>query len=412
MPPQGRGMTEKPYQLLPPLAADEYAALKADIAERGVQVPVEYDEHGNVLDGHHRIQICVELGIAQWPRLVRHGLSEVEKRSHARRLNLHRRHLDQAQRRTLITDELRDAPAASDRAVAAGLGVDHKTVATVRAGLEATGEIPQLDARKGRDGRERRIVQFVPSTPGEKKGLSLSARYLNERDRTAYREGARSLARSLSDTSALDTGGRKFPVFYADPPWRRKAGFGNRSYENHYPTMTWDEICALPVADRALPDAWLFLWIPRAHMFATTTMTIANGCGEPVEHAAPLAWRVAQSWGFPHYSTCFVWTKTDDDQPEDHGNGLIVFDQDELLLLFKRGRGLPMPAGAEKFGSNHRERPRGHSRKPDFYRHMIATMTGGLPVLELFARANAAHALPANWEIWGNQATFNTAALR
>jgi ParB-like chromosome segregation protein Spo0J len=186
-------MTEKPYQLLPPLAADEYAALKADIAERGVQVPVEYDEHGNVLDGHHRIQICVELGIAQWPRLVRHGLSEVEKRSHARRLNLHRRHLDQAQRRALITDELRDAPAASDRAVAAGLGVDHKTVATVRAGLEATGEIPQLDARKGRDGRERRIVQFVPSTPGEKKGLSLSARYLNERDRTAYREGARSL---------------------------------------------------------------------------------------------------------------------------------------------------------------------------------------------------------------------------
>ena len=141
-------MTEKPSQLLPPLAADEYAALKADIAERGVQVPVEYDEHGNVLDGHHRIQICVELGIAQWPQLVRHGLSEVEKRSHARRLNLHRRHLDQAQRRTLITDELRDAPAASDRAVAAGLGVDHKTVATVRAGLEATGEIPQLDARK------------------------------------------------------------------------------------------------------------------------------------------------------------------------------------------------------------------------------------------------------------------------
>jgi N6-adenosine-specific RNA methylase IME4 len=106
-----------------------------------------------------------------------------------------------------------------------------------------------------------------------------------------------------------------------------------------------------------------------------------------------------------------VWTKTDDDQPEDHGNGLIVFDQDELLLLFKRGRGLPMPAGAEKFGSNHRERPRGHSRKPDFYRHMIATMTGGLPVLELFARANAEHALPADWEVWGNQATFNTAAL-
>jgi hypothetical protein len=69
----------RPYQLMPPLSAEEYAALKADIAERGVQVPVEYDEHGNVIDGHHRIQICAELGIAQWPRLVRHGLSEEDK---------------------------------------------------------------------------------------------------------------------------------------------------------------------------------------------------------------------------------------------------------------------------------------------------------------------------------------------
>ena len=168
--------------------------------------------------------------------------------------------------------------------MAAGLGVDHKTVATVRAGLEATGEIPQLDARKGRDGRERRIVQFVPSTPGEEKGLSLSARYLNERDRTAYREGARSLARSFRHVRTRYRGTQVSRV-YADPPWRRKAGFGNGSDQNHYPTMTWDEICALPVADRALPDAWLFLWIPRAHMFATTTMTIGTAAASRLTHS-------------------------------------------------------------------------------------------------------------------------------
>ncbi len=33
----------------------------ADIAARGVQVPVEYDEHGNILDGHHRVCACQEL---------------------------------------------------------------------------------------------------------------------------------------------------------------------------------------------------------------------------------------------------------------------------------------------------------------------------------------------------------------
>ena len=40
-----------PYQLLPPLSAEEYAALKADIAARGVQVPVEVDEAGETLNG-------------------------------------------------------------------------------------------------------------------------------------------------------------------------------------------------------------------------------------------------------------------------------------------------------------------------------------------------------------------------
>src|SRR5690606_27528268 len=53
----------------------------------------------------------------------------------------------------------------------------------------------------------------------------------------------------------------------------------------------------------------------------------------------------------------------------------------------------------------HRERskPLGHSRKPEFYRQMIATMCGGLPVMELFARVDAEHPLPPKWEGWGNQ---------
>ena len=48
-------MTEQ-YQFLPDLTSDEYEALKADIRERGVMVPVELDEAGHILDGHHRVQ--------------------------------------------------------------------------------------------------------------------------------------------------------------------------------------------------------------------------------------------------------------------------------------------------------------------------------------------------------------------
>jgi hypothetical protein len=48
-------MTSAPWQVMPPLSADEYQALKADIALRGVMVPVEYDQDGAVIDGHHRV---------------------------------------------------------------------------------------------------------------------------------------------------------------------------------------------------------------------------------------------------------------------------------------------------------------------------------------------------------------------
>lgn len=401
-------VTNHLYQVLPPLSAEERAELRADIASRGVMVPVEYDEQGNILDGHHRVEICGELGLSNWPRLIRYGLSEHEKRRHARRLNLARRHLDASQRRVLIAEELREQPEASNRKIAAGLGVDDKTVATVRSDMESTAEIPQLDERKGRDGRTRRIVQFVPSTPEEEKGLSLSARAINERNRIEHRTGARTLARDLSDTSAsLNPTGRKFPCVYADPAWRRKAGFGARSYETKYTTMPWDEIIVMPVKDRLLPDAWGFIWVPRPHMLALHPVEIDTPLGRTTVKL-PLIWAVAQAWGFDSYSTCFVWTKTDDAHPDDHGSGLIVWDQDEVLCLFKRGRGLPMPSGAEKVGSNHRERAGEHSAKPTFYRDMINRMTGGLPTLELFAREDDEHPLPANFFTWGNQSR-NTA---
>jgi len=91
-----------PWQLFPNLADDEFAALKADIAERGVLVPVEYDEHGNILDGHHRVRACRELGIKDWPTVTRGGMDDEAKAEHVLTLNLSRRHLTREQRRELV----------------------------------------------------------------------------------------------------------------------------------------------------------------------------------------------------------------------------------------------------------------------------------------------------------------------
>jgi hypothetical protein len=149
-------MREK-YQVMPALPDDEYQALKADIAARGVQVAIETDEYGNTLDGHHRQRACRELGINDYPTVVRSGLSEAEKLTHARKANLLRRHLTQEQRRALLADELRGDPQRSNRQIGAALGIDHKTVGAARERLGSTGEIPQLDKTTGGDGKARPV---------------------------------------------------------------------------------------------------------------------------------------------------------------------------------------------------------------------------------------------------------------
>lgn len=157
---------ERPvYQLLPPLSNEEYEALKADIQERGVQVAVEFDENGAVLDGHHRLRACQELGIEDFPRLVRRGMTEQEKRQHVRAVNLLRRHLGKEQRDTLIEAALLDDPHKSNRQHAAELGVSHPTVATVRKEMEAGGKIYHLNETLGADGKTYRRPDSVLPPP-------------------------------------------------------------------------------------------------------------------------------------------------------------------------------------------------------------------------------------------------------
>ena len=57
--------------------------------------------------------------------------------------------------RARIADALRAAPERSDRQHARELAVSDKTVASVRAALVATAEVPQLARTVGADGRSR-----------------------------------------------------------------------------------------------------------------------------------------------------------------------------------------------------------------------------------------------------------------
>lgn len=159
------------YQLLPDLLPEDYEALKASIAEHGVQVPAVVDQDGNTIDGFHRQRACQELGI-DCPKEVRHFASENEKLELALRLNCHRRQLNRTQKRDLIAVYLKLDPQIADNYLADLIGgVSKNTVADVRDELIATCLIDKFEKLRGKDGKDRPVKykKIIANTAREAK---------------------------------------------------------------------------------------------------------------------------------------------------------------------------------------------------------------------------------------------------
>jgi N6-adenosine-specific RNA methylase IME4/stage V sporulation protein SpoVS len=165
--------------------------------------------------------------------------------------------------------------------------------------------------------------------------------------------------------------GRRYPVIYADPPWRYEhAESESRAIENQYPTMSHEELCELPVGDLATNDAIIFLW--------ATAPKLAESLA------------LLDAWGF-NYRTCAVWDK------QHIGMGYYFRVQHELLLIATRGE-IPAPAPADRPPSVISSPRAAHSRKPAEFRDIIERFYPGLPRIELFCRE-----APEGWDTWGNQ---------
>ena len=97
------GKLKTPFaDLLPPLSADEFAALKAsDAAGIRERDPALFDEEGNLLDGRHRLKID-----PKWPRKVVKGLkTDAEKMAFVFQVNFSRRNLTPDQKQELSTKQ-------------------------------------------------------------------------------------------------------------------------------------------------------------------------------------------------------------------------------------------------------------------------------------------------------------------
>jgi Mn-dependent DtxR family transcriptional regulator len=140
---------------LPDLGEDERLALKLSLKRHGQLLPLLVDEEGELLDGAQRLALLEELGIEPEKRVI--DLSSEEDREATRRelslaANLARRQLSHSARRAAIEAEILHDPARSDRLIGHALGVTGHTVASVRAALEARGQVERLDKRVGADG--------------------------------------------------------------------------------------------------------------------------------------------------------------------------------------------------------------------------------------------------------------------
>jgi len=121
---------------------------------------LKLDEDGNILDGHHRIRAWRELRsegvrIPDYPRIVRAGMSELEKRSHVRAIHMLRRHLTSEQKRKLVEDQLKDTPGVSDRQIAKAFGVGHPMVGRIQRKLVQTGDVEQCSTSIDTLGRQQ-----------------------------------------------------------------------------------------------------------------------------------------------------------------------------------------------------------------------------------------------------------------
>jgi N6-adenosine-specific RNA methylase IME4 len=164
----------------------------------------------------------------------------------------------------------------------------------------------------------------------------------------------------------------KFRLLLADPAWQYEHPISeSRAIENHYPTMSLEQLCALKVP--AANDSVMAMW--------STSPKLAE------------AMQVLDAWVF-NYRTCIVWVKPS------IGPGYWARQQHELLLIATRGA-WPTPAPSARPSSVICAPRTKHSEKPAVVYELLERMypeLGERDRIELFARTKR-----SGWSSWGNE---------
>lgn len=382
---------------------DRFDELVADIKQKGLFVPIVLFE-GKILDGRNRYLACKKAGVE--PKYVEWtgpGLAT----DYVWSLNASRRHLvgnavAMAAGRYAIAREGEakerqggkgrfgslqncDKPEDYGRSVtkaAEKFNVSPRTVSSatkvIKEGapeLQKAVSENKVSVSAAADIATAPIQEQVAIAAMSEKEIIEAAKDIRAKKATAKRqERIAKITEIANDNSELSTD-RKYPVIYADPPWRYDyAETENRAIENQYPSMSLDDICALPVAVLATNDAALFMW--------TTAPKLQE------------SFRVIEAWGFT-YKTCAIWDK------QKIGMGYYFRVQHEILMIATRGS-LPTPLPENRPRSVLSYPYSAHSAKPHEFYDILNNMYPELPKIELFCRTPQ-----PGWAVWGNQSAGN-----
>lgn len=169
----------------------------------------------------------------------------------------------------------------------------------------------------------------------------------------------------------------KYGAILADPPWATAMwsdeGY-DKSPEEHYPTMSAENIGALPVSHLASGNCLLWLWCTWPHL--------------------ELGLATMRRWGFA-YKTGGSWTKTTRTGKRAFGTGYILRSTTEPFLIGTIGEPVYRSKSIRNLIESER---REHSRKPPEARQMIEQLLPDVFCAELFAR----EPWPGH-DVWGNE---------
>lgn len=277
---------------LPEATQEEYEALRTSIAKYGPQQPVIVDEVGTIISGRLRKRACTELGIS-CPAITIAGLTSQQKEQLAFELDHCRKNVTVEGKRRLARMLLLQSPATSDRDIGRAAGLDHKTVGKLRRGLEAGGEIPQVELRQGGDGKRYRFPRIVTFSDQEAQRAKVALQELNgtapkkllhlrraeqlaRLKRASERKAIRSQAPLLPDDSIqiLHSDFRavqideQVPLMVADPPydraslglWHDLAAFAKKHLRPDGVLLAYSGLMYLPEVMAALSSELKYVW--------------------------------------------------------------------------------------------------------------------------------------------------------